>query len=67
MKLLGDAPGQRTIIGQAHDQPALACHDAAHRLNPLFHLRFGFRQFFIGGRFLDRKLGLERPLVKLAP
>jgi hypothetical protein len=23
---LGDAPGNRLVIGQAHDQPPLACH-----------------------------------------
>ncbi len=29
-QLLGNPPGQRTIVGEAHDQPALTLHQSGH-------------------------------------
>ena len=31
-QLLGNAPGQRLVVGEAHDQPPLACHQTRHAL-----------------------------------
>ena len=34
VKLLGDAPGQRLVVGQPHDEAALSCHQACHIVVP---------------------------------
>ena len=31
VQLLGNAPGQRLVVGESHDQPTLALHQSAHR------------------------------------
>ena len=30
---LGDAPGERAVVGEAHDQAALSLHQAGHMLS----------------------------------
>ncbi len=37
-ELLGDPPGERLVIGEAHDQPALSRHQSAHVSTPLCSL-----------------------------
>src|SRR5690606_34168967 len=45
---LGDAPGNRVLVGDAHDQALLACHQSIrHRSKSLL---FGLAAFGTGGR-----------------
>ena len=38
---LGDALGDGFVIGQAHDEPALACHKSGHSVPHLFYDMLG--------------------------
>ncbi len=41
----GDAPGERTVVGDAHDQAPLAAHHSAHRrFHPVLSAFFDVRQ-----------------------
>ena len=39
-KRLGNPPGNRTIVGDAHDEPALACHQSCGHRGFLLFLEF---------------------------
>ena len=60
----GDSPGQRPVVGEAHDQPALALHQSGSKLrSPCFQLRL---HVLAGLRLLDFELVGVRPGIDFA-